>query len=336
MTINPSSILVIRLSSIGDIVLTADFFSGLRNLYYDARITWLVKKEYSEILSFHPAINKIIEWDKKKEPFFKLINRLKKERFDTVIDLHDTLRTKILCLFFKILKSKIIKVKKYHLERLLLVLFKIKPKGKAMLSVKERYNELLKSLGLKDQKKIKGLNIPSYFIKKTLKILPENFKGYITICDEATAQTKRWDKFYELIETLLHLKEKVVLIGKDRTEIYSSLEKKFLKNFINLTARTSIMESAAIIKESKALVCNDTGMMHIGDALKIKTVSIWGPTVKEFGFYPQSKTSIVIEISNLKCRPCSLHGSKVCPLGHFKCMRDIPVSDVLNALNLSY
>jgi heptosyltransferase-2 len=329
---SPRSILVIRMSSIGDIVLTASFFSGLRKLHPKSRILWLVRREYSEILSSHPAVDETVTWDKTSERLSDLSERLKRKNPGLVIDLHDIPRTRAICKTLAGNGSEIIRCEKYSLARLLLVLFKIPPSGEAKQSVKERYASLLSRMGLSRPVEKSGFTVPDKALKRARALLPSGFRGYVTVSEEATAATKRWEKYSLLMEWLLSEKQKVVLIGKEKSLAHLLLEEKYPKTFVNLTGKTSLLESASVIGLGKALVCNDTGMMHIGDALGVRTVSIWGPTVRQFGFFPSGKNSRVIEVEHLGCRPCSLHGSRRCPLGHFRCMKDIAVSDVVAAL----
>lgn len=98
----------------------------------------------------------------------------------------------------------------------------------------------------------------------------------------------------------------------------------------DLTGFTSLKELMAVVSKLSFLLTNDSGIMHIADAFKIPLVAIFGPTVRAFGFAPYRPTSHVVEV-NLKCRPCSLHGTNVCPLGHHNCMNDVDTEAVLFA-----
>jgi heptosyltransferase-2 len=98
----------------------------------------------------------------------------------------------------------------------------------------------------------------------------------------------------------------------------------------DLIGKTTIPELIAILSKLSFLLTNDSGILHMGDALKIPLVALFGPTVRGFGFAPYRPTSKVVEMEGLKCRPCSLHGDDQCPLRHHKCMDDIDLNRVLN------
>lgn len=310
-------ILVIRLSSIGDLVLTNFIYKALKEKYPNSEIHVLTKKEYADVIRYNPFIDKLILFNK-KQSFCMLIKNIKKENFNLIIDLHNNLRSNILKLS---VKSQHLTYKKESWKRLLLVKTKINllKKKKTIL---EKYAS---TIGIKNNIS-NFIVIPEFIINKLESRLIDNeFKQghFITISKEARWSTKQWDKFESLIEQLLKQKKRVVVIGKKNSgmKFNSSL-------FLDLSGQLSLIESAAVIKLSSQFIGNDTGLMHIADALKVPLITIWGPTVQEFGFSPQSKESHIVEINDLNCRPCSTHGSKICPKGHFKCMKMISVDMV--------
>jgi len=320
-------ILVIRLSSIGDLVLTNFIYKALKEKYQNSKIHVLTKKEYSDVVRYNPYIDKLILFDK-KQSFYKLIHDIKKENFNLILDLHNNLRSNILKLSVRAqtlraqsLRPQFLTYKKESWKRLLLVKTKINllKKGKTTL---EKYAS---TINLKNN--IDNFIVIPEFITKKLesKLISNGVKQghFITISREARWPTKQWDKFESLIEQLLKQKKRVVVIGKKSSgmKFNSSL-------FLDLGGQLSLIESAAVIKLSSQFISNDTGLMHIADALKVPLITIWGPTVREFGFAPQSKESHILEINNLNCRPCSTHGSKTCPKGHFKCMKMISIDMV--------
>jgi heptosyltransferase-2 len=121
-------------------------------------------------------------------------------------------------------------------------------------------------------------------------------------------------------------KKRIILIGKGKPLF------RIPSKIVDLTQKTDLIETAALIANADGLVCNDTGIMHMADASNTRTITIWGPTVRSFGFAPIQPNLEIMEISGLKCRPCSLHGTERCPEGHFKCMRLISVIDVVRKL----
>lgn len=327
----PKTILVIRMSAIGDIVLTTPFLSGLRRLHPQSRILWACKQGYESLLEAHPAVDGVLAWNRATEPFRNFLRRTAEEQPDLVFDLHGVSRSRILAAYLHRRGAKVLRPPKNTLRRLLLVLFKLRPASPPP-SVLERYADLLRHLGLPDPPSTPLFFLSRRGLAEARKALPEGFRGHITVCDEATATTKRWDKFPDLVGRLLEKGERVVLIGTNPGDSYADLARRYRRRFLDLRGLTSLQGSAAVIRLGRALVCNDTGMMHIADGLGVPLVSLWGPTVRDFGFFPSGARSVVLEVPRLPCRPCSLHGSPRCPLGHFRCMRDIPLEAVLAAL----
>lgn len=154
----------------------------------------------------------------------------------------------------------------------------------------------------------------------------------ISIAPCSVWETKRWpaDCFMELIHGLDALKIKVILIGgKDDRELCDSLA---FGNTLNLAGELSLIGSAAAIGISRALVCNDSAPLHLASAVNTPTVAVFGATTPELGFGPLADGSVVIENSDLECRPCGRHGSRRCAKKHFACMRSIPTGRVMESL----
>ena len=158
-------------------------------------------------------------------------------------------------------------------------------------------------------------------------------KKIIVLAPGASKMTKRWlsENFAKLGDRLLKMNYQVLLVGgyQDK-QICKNIEETMVQPPENFAGLLSLQETAALINESVLLISNDTGVMHMGAALKKPVVAIFGPTTHHLGFVPFRTQSIVVEKS-LSCRPCSYHGTDVCPKGHFHCMKDIPVEDVLKA-----
>lgn len=111
-----------------------------------------------------------------------------------------------------------------------------------------------------------------------------------------------------------------------------------VSHVLNFCGMCSIAQSALLIESSQLLITHDTGMMHVGAALRKPILSIWGNTIPDFGMYPfyprdQNIPSQMFEVPNLSCRPCSKIGHKVCPKGHFKCMINQDIGQIATKAN---
>lgn len=309
--------LIIRFSSIGDIVLTTPVIRGLKDQVEESEIHFLTKPQYADILSSNPYIEQVHVLD---ENFQRTIYELKQEQFDYVIDLHNNLRSIRVKNF---LRRVSFTVNKINFKKYLAVRFKQIHKLPPVHIV-DRYMNTIKLFDVKDDGK--GLD---YFIpekdKVDLKEIDKNLTGkFLGLVIGAKHNTKKMPA--EKLKNLCrYLKMPVVLIGGK--EDFETGEK--IKNespaIINICGKYSVNQSASVIEQASLIVSHDTGMMHIAAALKKNIISIWGNTIPEFGMHPYfpGNNSEIIEIKGLKCRPCSKIGYDKCPKKHFRCMNDI-------------
>ncbi len=321
-------ILIIRFSSIGDIVLTTPVIRCLKEqLDGEVEIHYLTKKAYSDLLSSNPHITKVHAIEKSTN---EIIKNLQDETFDYVVDLHKNLRSSRVK---KQLKSFSFSFDKLNFKKWLLVNFKINRLPK--IHIVDRYINTVKALGIKNDEK--GLD---YFLPKGIEntLSFEIPKTYTAIALGANHNTKKIPE-HKLKELLIQNKNKFILIGgKEDAKIGESLEKIDPKRIINACGKTNLNQSAYILKCASAVITPDTGMMHIAAAFQKKIVSIWGSTVPEFGMYPYLNQvnidkSTIIEVKDLSCRPCSKIGFDKCPKGHFKCMEEIDVNRISQLIN---
>jgi len=315
-------ILIIRLSSIGDIVLATPLVRCLRNKFPSAQIDFLVKKKYLEILSANPYISNLIFFE---NDFFELAKTIRKEKYDFIIDIHNNFRSFLLTLFSG---AKILRYKNYMFRRFFLAEFGLNF-YKEKVPVFQRYLKTASPLGVSYDSE--GLD---FFIDDKIKVQFEQLfeLNYIGICPVAVWKTKRWlkQRFVDLAKKILEKQDCEILIfgGKKDFEYCEDIKKQIGNRTKNLCG-LSLQETAAVLQKCKYLLTNDTGLMHVADALKIPTISVFGPTVEEFGFYPQSEKSKIIS-KNYFCKPCSTKGSGKCPVGNFRCMKDITVEEVFS------
>jgi len=325
---NSKKILLIRLSSIGDILLTTPFIRQTRKAYPDSQIDFVIKKEYSDLLKNNPNINNLLEFDTTRgmQGLKNLKKLLRDENYDYVFDLHNNIRSNYLHLG---LQSKYkYRIKKNKFVQFLYVKYKIN-RYPEIIPIAERYINVGKRAGIRDDDK--GLEI--FFDKNSEKsvnmILEQNEikqnDAFYAIAPGAGFYTKRWpiDNFKIFVKNILeNHNSKIVVLGNNADKHQGEVLAEY-DNVIDLTGQLALLQSAILLSKSKVLVSNDTGLMHMATSVKVPVLGIFGSTVKEFGFFPYRSKSRVVEIRDLKCRPCSHIGRNNCPKEHFKCMKEI-------------
>lgn len=313
-------ILVIRLSSIGDIVLTTPVVRCLKK-QLGAEVHFLTKKNYYSIVSHNPYIDRVHLYGNERE---KMMNKLNQENYDLIIDLHHNLRTFIIK---KQLGKKAYSFNKLNVEKWLLVNFKVDKLPD--VHIVDRYMETIKPLGVINDGE--GLD---YFIQEAEEVdistLPEGFQnGYVAWVIGAKENTKQFPN-EKIINILASTTMPVMLMGgkEDRNNakyIMKELNRRPLLH--NATGQYHLNQSASLVRQAKLVITNDTGLMHIAAAFKRKIISIWGNTIPQFGMYPyyghHYADNRIFEAPDIPCRPCSKIGRSHCPKGHFRCMKDI-------------
>jgi len=315
-------ILIIRFSSLGDVVLVYPVIKKLHNTGFEVHI--VTQKEYVSLFTSNPFINKIIAFDKNNDSLGKIIKIIKKENYFKIIDLQKNLRSLFIRICFW---GKTIAYKKYKFKRWLLVNFKINLLKNN--SVIKNYLGVLKKFGIKVTSKDYNYAIfTSEKAKKKIKTLLKTRKKIISIAPMSKWQTKIWWGYPELIR-ILSKNFFIVILGTKEEYSKIKLLINSSKNVLNLAGKLGLQEIVEVIRRSIILITNDSGIMHLGAGTDTPVVAIFGSTVKEFGFMPLKKNVFIIEDNSVKCRPCDYHGKDRCPKSHFKCMKNISVEDVL-------
>lgn len=311
-------ILIIRLSSLGDILLTTPVIRALSKKYPNSQIDYIVKKRYSSALQYNPLISSFYLYEKEKIKSIK--EKIRSKKYDLVIDLQNNLRS---CALTLGLRTKVKRFKKPTFKKLLLVWTKINLlKGIKLIPM--RYAETA-SLQLDD----KGLDL---FIPESINPKLVSNKKYIGICPGAKHFTKRWPEeyFIELGNRLGGQNYTVVIFGgKDDKELCKSVSSK-IENSIYLCNNDDLLQTAIDMKKCQHIICNDSGLMHTATAVGVPITAIFGSTVSEFGFIPYQSNNTILENNSLSCRPCSHIGRSSCPQEHFKCMKEIKPNTVFD------
>lgn len=323
-------LLVIRFSSIGDIVLTTPILRALKNQLPKVEIHYLTKNSFKAILDQNPFIDQLITIDQHID---EVIPRLKKEQYDYIIDLHKNART--LSLRRKI-GVKTFTFPKLNIEKWLLVNFKWNKMPE--VHIVDRYFEAVKSLGVKNEDHLCDFFIAPKDEIDTLSAFSLERGTFVSVAIGAQYATKRLP-VSKLVEILGSLDKPIVLVGgptdrENGEEIIRLLPE---KKIISACGQYNLGQSASIVKQSAVLLTHDTGLMHIATCFKVPIVSVWGNTVPDLGmypYYPQNPELFSIhEVKGLKCRPCSKIGYSKCPRGHFKCMMDQNVKTIVLKIN---
>jgi ADP-heptose:LPS heptosyltransferase len=310
-------LLILRFSSIGDIVLTSPVLR-CAHLQLGAEVHFLTKKAYAGILEANPHVSKVHVFD--KEPDAALLSELRTERFDLVVDLHHNLRSlRIKWALGRPSKS----FNKLNWEKWLLVRLKIDRMPDA--HIVDRYLATLADLGVRYDGQ--GLD---YFIPEGTAVDPVWLPRtpFVAFAIGATHATKRLPN-NKIAEICDQLTAPVVLLGgkSEETDAEEILTKCSRGDLTNLCGKLSLHQSALVLKAAQKVIAHDTGLMHIAAALRKPMVSVWGSTVPKFGMWPLYPTghdlNSSVEVAGLNCRPCSKIGHARCPKGHFKCMMDV-------------
>jgi len=322
-------VLVVRFSSIGDIVLTKPVVSAIKKQFPETEIHYLTKNVFHSLLSEDPNIRMIHGIDKSIN---EKIEALKSEKFDWVIDLHNNLRTK--SLKFK-LRTKSSTYTKLNIRKWFLVKFKFNRLPNK--HVVDRYFEAVSVLNVKndgtyDNFQIAKLN--QVDVSAELNLIPSQ---YITVAIGAQYATKRMP--VEMMVALFEkIKQPIILIGGkvDFNTAEEIIDRSNHPEIINTCGKYNIQQSADIVRQSAKLLTNDTGMMHIAATFNVPIVSVWGSTVPDFGMYPyrplKKESYSIHQVKGLGCRPCSKIGFQACPKKHFNCMKQQNIEEIASEL----
>jgi len=318
-------ILIIRLSSLGDILLTTPLLRSLKRIHPNISIDFMLREEYEDILIHNPNVNKLYKYAESKLEKQVLFNSIIAHNYELVIDLQNNFRSRELT---RILKCPVFKLKKRHIDKFLFVYFKINKLQDAP-PIPVRYANAFNKFELDNN----GLDFRTDNQPNEQLQTGEKFVG---LCPGARHYTKRWPKGYyaELGKLLESNKYKVVMLGgKDDKDLCNRIAKE-LSNPINLCNENNATQTAADMMMCKVVYCNDSGLMHLATAVNVPAIAFFGSTVREFGFFPYKSKSLVMERDRLECRPCTHIGKKSCPQKHFSCMLEITPEDAFNSLNL--
>jgi ADP-heptose:LPS heptosyltransferase len=313
--------LVIRLSSIGDIVLTTPVIRCLKQQLPNAEVHFLTKRQFVPVVTANPHLDCIHEYTGTAAA----LRLIREYGFHYIIDLHNNLRTALIKSRSPVIAFSF---NKLNIEKWMLV--NLRKNILPDVHIVDRYLETLKLFDVVNDNR--GLD---YFIPPADEVditgLPEPFrKGYILFAIGANHFTKRLpaDK---IIAVCQQINLPVILAGGTedaaRAEYIAEAGGEIV---LNVCGRYNINRSASLVRQARVVISHDTGLMHIAAAYKKKIISLWGNTIPRFGMapYKADRESAVFEVGGLKCRPCSKIGYGKCPKGHFKCMKELDEKEI--------
>lgn len=319
---NPEKILVVQTAFLGDVILSTSFFSALGKVYPNAKVDVVTIPSTRFLLLHHPGIRRIWTFNKRNFfrkwiEFFHLVHAFRKEKYDLAFSLQLHFTSSLL-----LLASKIPIRVGFARQKLLTMPIQL-PKG---LPVRERYLYLLspwQDSGLDSRTRLFWSSAEEKKANAIVQQFHHSGKSLVGIAPGSIWPTKRWPEEYyrTLVEKLSSHGITVFLLGGPED---GSLCERVIgrSQALNLAGKLSILESAAVIQKCDLFISNDSAPMHLANAVGTPVIAIFGPTVKRFGCYPFGPHDEVLEM-DLDCRPCSKHGTKRCPQGHFRCMREI-------------
>lgn len=323
-------VLIIRFSSIGDIVLTTPVVRCLKQQHPDVEVHYLTKKSFRAVLAANPYIDKLHLLEDNLD---EVIEQLKNEMFYFVVDLHNNLRTMRVKKALDVPAATYPKlnIKKWLLTNLKLNLMPDK-------SIVERYFEAAKEINVRNDGKGLDNFVPEDLKLKSDDIPMSHWGGYVGCVIGGSYNTKKlpaeqWIKFCSVIPYPV-----ILMGGPEDRELANKIAEQDPIKIYNSCGKFNLNESAELVKSSRVIVSNDTGLMHIAAAYQKPIVSLWGNTSPEMGMFPYygynnlkervAPQSVIMEVKGLGCHPCSKLGYDKCPRRHFKCMNMLDMNEV--------
>ncbi len=325
-------ILVVRFSAIGDIILTTPLIRALRGQYPGARISMLTKQQYVPLLADNPYLDEVFGIDRTRS-VREIAADIRSIKYTHLLDLHGSLRTRALRMLAPGPWSG---YSKRRFARELLIRAR-RNVYKDNVPVPERYFEAADALDVRPDG-----GPPDFFLSAAAEARAEAWlaqagigrRSFVAIAPGAAHATKRWPlpQWVTLARQVIESGVDVVVLGGiDDSALANELATRVGAHAASAAGALGLQETGAVIKRAAALVSGDTGVMHMATGLATPVVALFGPTVRQFGFFPYQAHATILE-RDLPCRPCSAMGGPACPLEHHLCMRQITSEAVFTAL----
>jgi heptosyltransferase II len=326
-------VLAVRFSSIGDVLLVTPLLRVIRHRYPDAEISVLTKAPYAPLLSENPHLNRVIGWGPERS-LGEVAAELRSRSYTHLLDLHDSFRSHALR---ALVPGRWSTYPKHRIARALLIHTK-RNWYRDWRPVAERYFAAARRLDVRPDGQP-----PEFFLGEAARREAQQWliaaglsqdRSMVAVAPGAAHATKRWPAGHwkRLIERLVCQNYNVVLVGgpADQT-LATTLTGHRSDRVVSAAGQFGLQATGALLKQCAALISGDTGVMHMATAVGTPVIALFGPTVREFGFFPYSPAAQVLEL-DLPCRPCSSKGGPRCPLGHHRCLVDLAPDQVFAAL----
>lgn len=321
---NLDRILVIQTAFLGDVILASPVWGNLHATFPHAQIDVVVKKGNESLLTSHPFLHQVFIFDKsqKVKNLWNLGKTLRSHKYDLVINLQRFASSGILTFLARGKESR--GFEKNPLSFLFTKKFKHE--------MKPNWHEVDRNLSLISDLVAVPIRRPQLFPSKddlnSIQIYQE--VPYYCLAPTSVWFTKQAPQeiWLKLIDKLAATNAQIYLLGapSDRAYLDQIVKNTRTSQVINLAGQLSLLQSAALMAGAKHNYVNDSGPLHLASATNAAVSAFFCSTVPEFGFGPLSENATIIEVKNLDCRPCGLHGHKACPKGHFKCGNLLPLT----------
>ncbi|MDQ2719551.1 MAG: glycosyltransferase family 9 protein [Bacteroidota bacterium] len=324
-------ILIIQTAFTGDVVLATALVEKLHRFFPVAQIDFLVRKGNEGLLIDHPFLNEVLIWNKKENKLknlFILLKKIRKEKYDKVVNLQRFASTGMLTAFSNATEKIGFDKNPFSF----LFTRKIPHHFVKETHEVERNNKLIEDFT--DDVFTKPKLYPSK--KNEDEIKQYTSQPYVCMMPASVWFTKQYpkEKWEKLLNEFPEELTVYLLGGKDDVELCENIKEKTTNKKVKVLAgQLNFLSSAALMKGAKMNYTNDSAPLHFASATDAPVTAIFCSTIPAFGFYPLSSQSFIVETDvKLSCKPCSLHGLKACPLGHFKCAHTIETSKLLSTL----
>lgn len=320
----PQRLLIIQTAFLGDAILTTPLIRGLKEIFPQTGIDILAIPETQAVFQNNPHLDRVYLFDKRRKSnkypaLIKVVRQLRGTQYDAAISVQGSLTSSLIMLLAgipvrigfdnqKLITHPVLPDRSQHATR-------------RHLSLLQPFSDRTYSA----QTEVFWSAQDEQLARRQLKAINPKGQTLIGLAPGSIWKTKRWPKenFIALIKRLQNHPLSFFLIGgpSDR-DLCSEIEQTAGGNLINTAGRLPVPASAALISKLNLLVTNDSAPLHLANAVKTDVLAIFGPTVRDFGFYPFRENDQIAEI-DLYCRPCGKHGGNRCPEKHFRCMLEI-------------
>ncbi len=326
------SILLLRFSSIGDIILTTPVVRAIRARHPAALITYVVRDDLADLVRHNPRIDEVITWQH-RTPLGPLAATLRARQWTHRLDLHGSVRSRRLRLM---VGGEWAGYPKHRVRRSLLIATRRRVGG-SLGPIVQRYAKAARDLDITLDERPAEVFISVEAEQAASQFLAAHGLGrtrrLLALVPGAAHFTKRWppEHWAALVDRLAPNNDLVILGGESERELAQALAERGGPGVATAAGQFTLLGSAALLRQAAACVAGDTGLMHLATAVGTPVIALYGPGVEELGFFPWQAAARVLE-RDLYCRPCSAHGSARCPQGHHRCLRDIGPDAVAEAL----